>query len=66
MRPQEEQEKFILWCFSEQDAGRDIPPYIHQHLIKLVDARILGMDGFKYCWPKIAQQNRALVLREMK
>ncbi len=48
---------FILRCLDDQFFGRDISWSDHKQLIKMVDAGLLGMDGFKYCAPEVAKEN---------
>ncbi len=55
---------FILGCLAAQENGEPIGPAEHQRLIRLVDAGLLGMDGFKYCWPEVAKENYARLVRE--
>jgi hypothetical protein len=58
----EERHKFIVAMLSDQHKGYRISPANHTKLIALVDLGILGMDGFKYCWPEEAKENRRLVM----
>jgi hypothetical protein len=46
---------WILRCLDDQFSGRDISLSDHKQLIKMVDAGLLGMDGFKYCTPENAK-----------
>ncbi len=48
---------FIFRCLDDQFFGRDISSCDHKQLIKMVDAGLLGMDGFKYCTPEVAKEN---------
>jgi hypothetical protein len=57
MQPKEI-ESFILRCLTDQYDGRLLSPEEHRCLIAFVDRKILGMDGFKYCWSKVARENR--------
>jgi hypothetical protein len=49
---------FILRCLADQYDGYVLSSEEHQCLIALVDRKLLGMDGFKYCWPDTARENR--------
>jgi hypothetical protein len=49
---------WIRGCLAAQDHGEPLGPDEHQRLIELVDKGIVGMDGFKYCWPEEAKENR--------
>lgn len=55
--PNIEVEKFVLRCFADQDAGRELSPDDHRRLLQLIDAKVVGMDGFRYCWPEEAREN---------
>jgi len=50
-------ELFIKSRLEDQFYGREISPWDHRKLIQLVDAGVLGMDGFKYCMPEVAKEN---------
>jgi len=49
--------EWVIEIFAKQDRGEEISPKAHAYLIKLVDLRIVGMDGFRYCWPEEATEN---------
>lgn len=45
-----------------QHRGEAFTAEEHQRLIGYVDVGVLGMDGFKYCWPEEAKENRRKML----
>lgn len=51
-------------CF--RDAAIMPRPYelnqgaFHLAMLQLIDEGVVGMDGFKYCWPEVARENRRL------
>lgn len=47
---------WIRGCLKAQDAGETLTPDEHQRLIGYVDRGLLGMDGFRYCWPEEAKR----------
>lgn len=51
--------KWIEDRFADQDAGREISPSEHKYFLVLIDLGIVGMDGFRYCWPWEAKENLA-------
>jgi len=44
-------------CLDDQWNCRELQPWEHKRLILLVDAGLVGMDGFKYCWPWQAKES---------
>lgn len=37
-----------------------------KEMLRLLDAGIVGMDGFRYCWPEVAKENRRRLLESME
>lgn len=46
---------FIEQCLRRQERLEDLEPWRHKRLIQLLDMGLVGMDGFKYCWPAEAK-----------
>jgi len=61
-----ETRKYIVLCLDAQFRGEELFPATHKRLIELVDAGLVGMDGFKYCWPKVAKENRRIFLKSQR
>jgi hypothetical protein len=62
----EETLKYIVTCLDAQFRGEELSPATHTRLIQLVDAGLVGMDGFKYCWPEVAKENRKIFLEHQR
>jgi hypothetical protein len=62
----EQRQGFMETMLDDQARGFSISPETHERLIQLVDQGILGMDGFKYCWPEVATENRRRLLESME
>lgn len=35
-------------------------------MLQMLDEGIVGMDGFKYCWPEVASENRRKILLQTR
>lgn len=53
---------YIRGLLKAQHDGERLTEAEHRRLIHFVDMGILGMDGFKYCWPEVAKENRRKML----
>jgi hypothetical protein len=62
----EEISKFISDCLAAQEYGETILPSDHRRLLRLLDLGLVGMDGFKYCWPEVAKENRRIFLASQR
>ena len=56
------EENLVRWIVTAQSEGFTLSENDHRYALQLMDKRLLGMDGFKYCWPGTAIQNRRLFL----
>lgn len=56
---------FVAAILDKQDRGEEITPAEHRKMLELIDRRIAGMDGFRYCWPEVARLNRQLIEKQM-
>ena len=53
----EDDHNSILRCLNLQAAEFTLSTHEHNRLIRLLDRGLVGMDGFKYCWPEEAKEN---------
>ena len=59
-------EEFIRWLLWAQAEEREIGNNETLWALRLIDEGKLGMDGFKYCTPELAKENRARILRGIR
>jgi len=59
-------ENFIFALFAAQDEETIITGAQHQYALALIDAGLLGMDGFKYCRKQTAIENRRTTLAQIR
>lgn len=56
--------EFILDLLRRQENFKPITPEDHFRALRLIDAKVLGMDGFKYCEYRQAVENRRIALAQ--
>jgi len=62
----EEERMFIEGCLVMQEEGVVISSMEHHRFIRLLDVGLVGMDGFKYCWPEVARENHKIFLESQR
>ena len=54
----EDEHRFVIHCLEDQFSFGYIHPGNEAEMFYLLRIGLMGMDGFKYCWPEVARENR--------
>ncbi len=56
---------FVAAILEKQDREEEITAEEHKRMLGLIDRKVAGMDGFKYCSPETAKSNYRSLQRQI-
>ena len=62
----EDEHRFVVRCLEDQFSLGHIPQEDESKMFYLLRIGLVGMDGFKYCWPEVARENRRRCLASQR